>query len=218
MIDFTTLLYLPMVILWPYQDDRFLLPAAPLLLLFLFEGLTEIGGLIIRDQRRRQKFFGPAVSVILAILIGIFSWHDVAALIKDKRRPGDLAISRGPGFRITAANPGAYHSLILLEWLRVHTTPADRIVFHSYPPCALLTGRECSPFPWASPDRLLQFLDENRITFVVLDDEAQSGAGYLAALTPRFLLPALQAHPERFQSVTQAGSARVLRVMPQKLK
>ncbi|OGP58872.1 MAG: hypothetical protein A2V67_19350 [Deltaproteobacteria bacterium RBG_13_61_14] len=215
-LDFATVLYLGVILFWPYQDHRFLLPIAPFLLLYLIEGFQAGARFVFRVSSEptwpRARF---AILAVLVLLIGLFTARDLQRLAEGKRLTTPVLEWR-PHFRITSPNLGAYHSLLLLDWIRTHSSPSDRVLFHSYEPCALITERQCSPIPPVPPERLIRYLDEQQITLVVVDDEVEYGRSLMSAFTAHFLLPAIEAYPGRFQTVYSLSlpdsSARVLRV------
>jgi len=215
LLDFFTALYLGVITFWPYQDNRFLLPVTPFLLLYLIEALEAAGRACFRPPSDQEPRIVRGLLVfLLALLIPLFAVQDLHYLAQGKRLTMPV-LERSPHFRITSPNLGAYHSLLLLDWLRSHSRPSDRILFHSYEPCALLTERQCSPIPPVNPESLLRFLDDKGITLVVVDDQAEYPPAALATFTSRFLIPAIEAHPERFQVLYRlpSSSAQVLRVV-----
>lgn len=213
--DFTVLCYLPLILLWPYQDNRFLLPVVPLLMLYLVEGTKIMAGRLLRDPGKARR---PARFIALAALFlvsAIFARQDLQRLLEFKQPSAWPVLERHPHFRITSPHLGAYHSLLLLEWLRTHTVPGDRILYHAYAPCGLLTRRECTAFPLLGPSAIMKFIDDSGITYVLVDDEAQYGPAYTSALTPKYLVPLIQTYPQRFSAAASAGeNARVFRVIP----
>jgi hypothetical protein len=211
--DFALPLYFLVLIFYPHQDNRFLIPAAPFLVMYPLEGLQT---LLALARPAASRAFLPAAAAVLAGLTVIYTLSDLQRL---RERPaGPPPLVRGPHFRIISPNPGAYHSAVLLDRLRQEAAPGDRIMYHDYPPCALLSERPCSAIPLVGPQRLLQYLDEAGITLVVVDDEALYPPVYMAAFTQLYLAPAIKAYPHRFQTylTVPGSSARVLRVMPEK--
>lgn len=216
-LDFTCGLYLVVILLWPYQDNRFLLPALPFLLLYLAEGIVDVAARFSRGEAPPGFHGGPrlAITVLLAVLSASFLVSDLRILREGKKPLAVPALVKGPHFRITSPNLGAYHSLVLLEWIRTHSAPTDRVLYHSYSPCALITERQCSAIPMVGPERLMDYIEEAGITLVVVDDEVSHGGGFMAVFTPRYLAPAVEAFPYRFAELyrIEGSSARILRVI-----
>lgn len=214
LLDFTTGIYLVVILFYSYQDNRFLLPIAPFILLYSAMGIRSAAKTAFRSNPDRGVEIGRMVSILaMTALIVIFSTKDVRRLFEP---PSPMPIIEvNPHLRISSPNLGAYHSASLLEWVHTNSSPDDRVLFHSYSPCALITERECSAIPMVGPERLMRFIDESGITLVVVDDEARHARAYMAAFTPRYLLPAIKAYPERFKILANAPDsyARVLRVV-----
>lgn len=208
--DFTLLFYLGVILLYPHQDTRFLVPVLPFLILYPVEAVAAGLRYFLKQGERKSM----VTTLILCMALG------ASFFIQDMRRLGathyDLpAIVRSPHFRITSPNPGAYHSAVLLDWVHQHSSPNDRVLFHSFAACAVLTERQCSGIPMVDPSRLMQYLDDAGITLVVVDDEARYGPAYTSAFTAQYLIPALKKYPERFETLISAdgSSARVMRVV-----
>jgi len=213
LLDFYVFIYLAVLIFYPHQDTRFLIPVMPFLILYAVEALEPGARFFFRGEGRTRAAGRIAGLVLSAVLILIFSYRDFrhcSGIHYDTP-----VIVRGPYFRVTTPHLGAYHSAVLLDWVRKNSSPTDRVLFHSYAACAVMTEKQCAGIPLVDPARLIKFLDDAGITLVVVDDEAKYGPAYTSAFTPRFLVPAIEAFPDRFQSLMTLdnSSARVWRVV-----
>jgi len=206
LIDFSLILYLLMVLFYSYQDSRFLLPVVPFIVLFFIEAI-----LYFSDKKPARIF----TYVALALLIATFLSQDIKRLISEKAQPQYPITDIQSEFPAHVKSEGAYHTIQLLSWIKQESKATDRVLYHSFSPCAVVAERQCSAIPMVSPQRLMRFIEEEEITLVVVDDEASHGSGFMSVFTPQFLFPVLKTYPERFDTVYQlpGTEAAVMRVI-----
>jgi len=212
--EIVVLLYLIVVLLWPYQDTRFIVPVLPLLLYYLAEGIGLIAGPFVPSFRDHKKSAVIVSVAVMSTLAAVFAYHDLRLLIKDKDAANKVVIKKGENFRITATSKATANSALLLQWLRRNSTEDQLIMYHSYAPCALITGRQCTGIPLGKPEKVMGYIKQKGVDWVLLDDEFSHGHEYMAVYTEKVLKPACKAFPEYFREAkTLPGSkARVLKV------
>lgn len=198
--EWFALLTLLVAWVWPFPHNRFFAPALPVLAM----AATNGAGLAASGLGR---FFGrvlPTASVnavIGAVLIVGIAANLVQDLpvVRARYQKPEFSLALGPKITAVARRPEAYRSLILLDHVQKNTPSDATVMFHSIHPCGLIAKRVCSAVPMGSPGRVLRYLDEAGIDYVVMDDEGGTwGASYFSL---QFLLPTLTAFPESFERV-----------------
>jgi 4-amino-4-deoxy-L-arabinose transferase-like glycosyltransferase len=166
--------YLGTVLVWPWMGDRFLLPGLPIVIFF---GVQVAVDLLHRLEGRGAY---PAAVLVAAVAF-------VALLVANAMGLHRLAASGQGDYPPPWRN---YYAAG--QWLKSNA-PADAVI------CCrkdswlyIVTGRSCVVYPFKEPDQLVQYMDENGVDFVVVEQLGFSS-------TPRFLVPAIQKHPERFE-------------------
>lgn len=137
---------LAVVLVWPFAQDRFLLPVLPFLGLLAAAGI-EGGARRLTPQLR----FGASVGLALAALIVGFRQSElrrvaVASFVEGRiPAPRDVSI-----FFILAMN--SRHIAVLSEWIRTSTTPQDRLLVDFPAAIYLYSGRVTVPASPAEAD------------------------------------------------------------------
>jgi hypothetical protein len=176
-----TAFYLGMVLLWPWQGDRFLVPIVPLLFFFAVR--------IALDAIAAAQKFGAGMAAVL------FSWVLCAALLigslEGLGKLRDFSRSEYPSHLKAWENYKRAG-----EWL-MRNTPEGSVVlcrkgFWMY----IVSGRPCIVFPFAEPDSIIAYMEREEVDFVVLES-----LGFRQ--TALFLVPAINLHKERFQILWQ---------------
>lgn len=177
------LAFLAMIHMWPdvWSGTRFFLPLIPLFFGYALFGVERAGARLFRDQhvRRGARAFALGAAALLVAL-------NVAATLEERgaRR----------GYSADWANFFA-----AAEWIR-DNTPADAIV----------SSRSSYILYWKTHRKTVGYrFTENAEE--VFDDLMNSGARYVlidnffwTGTTGRYLVPALQAHQDRFRIVWNA--------------
>ena len=190
------LLYTALLAVWPdvWTDRRFLLPLVPLLGVFGFGAASHLGG-------GHVKRWGPAALLILTGLPAV-SW--VVGRIPE--RTACLASYR-TGAPCDAPAFASFYA-------------AARWAAENTPPAAVIANRKPRLFYWYSqrqgdlyaysgdPEAVLRGLDSMGAGYVVVDQ--------VSGTTLRYLVPAIQTHPERFERVYEGGEPPtfILRLLP----
>ena len=188
---------------WPFPHTRFFISVMPILLFSMIRGLYwpfEAAGF---PEENRSRYIGRLRACVLAIgtlLLMVNLARDIA-LVKDRFTPPPYKLVRSPGMEIVTRRPAAYRSLLLLDMVRANSRVDEVVMFHSIHACGLVAERICSAVPMASPNGVMDYIDENGIDYVVADDEGGAwGASYFSY---NFLLPAIERHAERFEKVAE---------------
>ncbi|MFO8058301.1 MAG: hypothetical protein R6V10_13495, partial [bacterium] len=175
---------------WPFPHPRFFAPALPVLLLAMTGSITWLSG-----KAAGHAGFAPVrgkarlAGIVAAALFILVNLGSDATLVKKRFKKPEYQLTR-PGMTMVADRPYSYASLLVLDRLRKNAPPDARVMFHSVYPCALVTERVCAPVPMADPERLMRWVRENGIDYIIMDSEKGAfGASYFSY---RYLWPAVQ--------------------------
>lgn len=186
------LLYAGLICVWPevWTDRRFLLPLAPLLILFAVLGARHL------QESLRSRGGKPLARAAVPVLAAALAVPSLAFLI----RQAPLRVECVARYRAgEPCDPPALASLYAAaSWARDNTEPD-----------AIIANRKPSLFYWYSRRRgdLYRYSTE---TEVVIRGLEEMGADYVvvdqvSATTARYLVPAIQTHRLRFEGVYQGG-------------
>ena len=183
------LLYGGLIAIWPavWTDRRFLLPALPVLLLFLFDLVSNVAPRLPEGIRR----FAP-VAVGLVLAVPGLAW--TLERVPDRVECVALYRSGAP------CDPPAQASLYrAAEWAR-ENTPSDAIVVNRKPRLFWwYSRRQGDLYPYsADPGVVMRAIDGMGADYVVVDQ--------VSGTTARFLVPAIQAVQQRFELVYEGGN------------
>lgn len=192
-------LYAGIIVLWPEQwtDRRFLLPLLPLMLVYAIRGLAAARRWAPGKEGASIRF--AVAGALLLAAPGIAS----AGLQAPDRIRCTTAHWRGS----PCVDPAWTSFYDAARWAGDNTSE-DAIVANRKPRIFFwLSGRRGDVYPYS------------RETGVVLEGLREMGAGYvvvdqLFSTTATYLIPAVQARPDRFEAVYSAGSPRtfILRI------
>lgn len=161
------------------NDVRYLVPLAPLILIYLFDAVEALG----RGVRRRVPGLSPAVVATVALTV-VALWSAAA------RAPANLDMIRRyqAGDHYAGYHPAWRNFMETAAWVE-ENTPDDAVVtvrkprlFHA------LTGRRVRLYPYSRPDSVLRVIRST--DYVVVDP--------IHGTTPRYLVPGIQQAPESF--------------------
>jgi hypothetical protein len=109
-----------------------------------------------------------------------------------------------PGLAARILSPGRMDSARVLLWARDHLPAGAILMFHSPPPCFLITGHQCSSFPYEpDPKKVRDYLLAGPVDYLILDGWEREFPAGPAQFALRFMLPALKAYPDDFELVYQ---------------
>lgn len=185
-------LYIALVLMWPSQwtDARFLAPLTPVLIF-----LAVLAAADLLEKRPHLRL--PGMVVAGAFLAGV------------------LVLNLGALNRLAQAGKGDYppawrNYYAAGQWLKANT-PADAVIccrkdYWLY----IVADRPCMVYPFKEPAEILASMEQHGVDYVVVDQLGFSS-------TPRFLVPAIQQYPERFEILWQQPNPDtfVLRLLPQ---
>lgn len=145
-IALTTAASLAVVMIWPFPQDRLLLPVIPfagLLVAFAIEEGTK-------RLAARSRVVVPLGLAIVALVVGLRQAElrrVAAASYVQNHSPAQRDASI---FFVLASN--SRYIAGLSEWIRAHTTPQDRLLVDSPSGIYLYSGRQTAPASPAEPD------------------------------------------------------------------
>lgn len=182
-------LYLGLISAWPsvWVDRRFLLPALPLILLYALSAARAAGaGLAARGGGRP----GAAARVgtgLLGVAVAIPGLVHAAGAAPERLRC--LAGWRTGSPCVIPAQANFYAAA---RWADRHVPP-DAVVANRKPRIFYwISGRKGDVYPYSSePSVVISGLEEMGADYVVVDA--------LSGTTVRYLVPAVEAHPSRFE-------------------
>lgn len=193
------LLYGGLIAIWPavWTDRRFLLPAVPLLLLYAVSCLTNLP----------EGMPGAVRRFALPVLAGLVAIPGVVWTLE--RAPGRMECVAS----YRAGSPCDAPALASLyeagEWARENTEPEAIIVNRKPRLFWWYSRRQGDLYPYsADPETVMRAIDAMGATYVLVDQ--------VSGTTGRYLVPAIQATPGRFEPVYEGGSppTLILRLRP----
>ena len=162
------------ILVWPWWGGRFLVPLVPLVIFFAIRVAVD---LLERLEHLRARPVGRAlmVAAFLALL---------TANLSDLQRLNQVA--RGD------YRPAWSNYFAAGQWLKART-PEDIVICCRKPHWMyIVSGRSCTNFPSASPEKVIEHLEKEGVAVVIV-----SQLGFSS--TKRFLLPAIEKHKDRFE-------------------
>ena len=178
---------------WPFPHPRFFLPALPVFLLATVTAVRwfmEKSGVLSEAAEGRKAWICGVIAGAVFLVPNLAS--DIV-LIKERFKGPRYKLDR-PGMIMTASRPASYAGLLLLDYVREHTPPDSKIMFHSIHPCGLVSERVCSSVPMAGPERTLDWVRDNGIDYIIMDSEKGAfGASYFSY---QYLLPFIQKYED----------------------
>jgi hypothetical protein len=185
--------YSALIVVWPtvWTDRRFLLPLLPLVLLYAVQGADRLGA---RLSERRAWLATTGLVALLAVI----GMRSIFGLVPQRR---DCLASFRAG---SPCDPPALASFYAAARWTGENTPPDAVVANRKPSLFFwFSRRRGDLYPYSSePELVLGGLEEMRADYVVVDQ--------VSATTLRYLVPAVQQHPDRFTVVYQAGDPATL--------
>lgn len=167
--------YLGLYILWPqvWTDTRFLIPAIPIFLYAILTSMDELLQLLARALKKTVSRAGTVLFFLFLLGSNIFATNNLA------QRTGQLP----PNWRTYFA---------AAEWIKNNTEPYVKIACRKPYLLNAIANRKATIYAWKTPDQVIAEFEKKGINIVVIDQ-----IGYRS--TPEFLVPAIQAHENRFQ-------------------
>ena len=167
--------YLGLYILWPdmWSDTRFLVPAIPIFFYAILTSMDELLQLLARALKKTASRAGVVLFFLLLLGSNIFATH---------------ALSQ----RIGWLPPNWDNYFVAAEWIKNNIEPDVKIICRKPYLMNAITNRKAAGYAWKTPDEVIADFEKKRISIVVVDQ-----LGFRS--TPEFLVPAIQAHENRFR-------------------
>lgn len=186
--DWCLVWHLAVLAVWPFAEDRFVVPLVPILALYVVEGMGAIGA----SAAGRWGLRGCRVSAVLlavwCITNGLGVWRQIVVTHSDSRY-----------------HPVEQEYLEALRWIREHTQPGDVILAQRPPLVTLATGRHAVRFPYTrDPSRIMATIDRYGVDYVFLDS--------ISRMNRQFLEPVLLERQDRFELAAIVGLHGIFRV------
>ena len=170
--------FLGTVVLWPWQGDRFLVPIVPLLIFFAIRVVMD---LVDRLEKFDLRWVGTTAALV------VFAWM----LAGNGSRVRNLAEFTRSDY------PPAWRNYYQAgQWLRTHAPEGAVVLCRKGYWMYIVSGRPCAGFPFEAPEAVVAHMEREQVDFVVVES-----LGFRQ--TRDFLVPAINAHPERFQVLWQ---------------
>lgn len=174
---------LAILLSWPevWSSDRFLLPLLPVLIIYAVVGLLNL--------RQALAYARPALAVFF-LLTNLWAILDLAP----PAVAHNLEYLRGDRYAGYSADWRRYFETI--EWLKANT-PGSSVILARKPEFVyLLAKRKSFIYPYTSDRRIME-QSIQAADYILLDQFSWTGT------TRRYLLPVLQADPDRYEIVYQ---------------
>ena len=167
--------YLGLYILWPqvWSDTRFLVPAIPILFYAILTSMDELLQLLARALKKTASRAGVVFFFLFLLGSNIFETNNLAE-----------HIGRLP--------PNWNNYFAAAEWIKNNTDPDIKIACRKPYLMNAITNRKAAGYAWKTPDEVIAEFEQKGIAIVVIDQ-----LGFRS--TPEFLVPAVQAHENRFE-------------------
>ena len=167
--------YLILYILWPYvwSDTRFLVPAIPIFFYAILTSMDELLRLLARALKKTSSRAGIVLFFLFLLGSNIYETNNLAEYT------GQLS-------------PEWSNYFIAAEWIKDNTEPDAKIACRKPYLMNAIANRKATGYAWKAPDQVIAEFEQKNIEIVVIDQ-----IGFRS--TPEFLVPAVQAHANRFR-------------------
>ena len=169
--------YLGLYILWPqvWSDTRFLVPAIPILFYAILTNMDELLQLLARALKKTASRAGTVLFFLFLLGSNIYETNYLAE-------------------RIGQLPPNWNTYFAAAEWIKDNTDPDVKIACRKPYLMNAIANRKATGYAWKTPDEVIAEFEQKNIDIVVIDQ-----IGYQS--TPEFLVPAIQAHENRFKII-----------------
>jgi hypothetical protein len=185
------LIYLGAILAWPMDDPRLLMPLMPLA---AYSALAFVAGLAADRRPLRLGLAG-----LMFVLLGSNVYRDASYQRDHSRLP---TVEFRPGFRVRFTSREAFDSYRLLDWASRNTPAGAVLMYHSPPPCRLISGHECVSIPMSEDlGAVRRFILSGGADYLVVDEWGRAFPGGAGWFVEHVLRPAVAEAPERFPVV-----------------
>lgn len=180
------ILYLGIVLLWPFFEDRFILPVYPLLIAYILEGAHFIYNNFTKEKAREKYIVIGLYSIIFIPVICLnatLSYYYNSDL-KSEFRLGKVCVDSH--LCMLAVSPDYERMLEAAGWL-AKNSPAEAVIMARKPTLvALATGRSVQPCPKEVPPDPRGWIEKNNVNFILVDEVYPHAMNFVSAYTNRF--------------------------------
>lgn len=199
------ILYGAVMLSWSFRQDRLLIPLLPLLFYYFLLGLQ-----LMSDRAARLAWpkgagrAGRAAVISLSLLTLLAQLQTNAGLIRLTRlNSGQEGFAVNPNFRVVALDSGMSRVLAASIYLRERAEPGAVVLARKASLVALASGHPAVGGPFAAdPASFLRDLVKHRVQYVVTDEVYRE--------TQQYILPAIKAHPDRFEPVFRVPGSNTI--------
>jgi hypothetical protein len=176
------------ILAWPYQKERFLLPLLPFIYYFFIESARGLGERLSRGSDRGGK---AAAAAIMAVILALNLLNFILAVkneIKDQYFPS-------PERREWMASGWVANNIKLHETAK-KAAPAGSVILARKPQITyLLSGlKSVAILRDPAPERQWQYLAKYRVRYVLVDK-------WFQPMFKQYLLPTLTSRPETYRVI-----------------
>lgn len=184
--EFFLIFGLVVLLVWPeiWSSDRFLLPLLPILIIYILLGLTRLSA--------RIKYILPALGFFF-ILVNLW------AIVSQSRIAVSDNLQYLRGNRYAGYSPDWRRYFETIDWIK-QNLPDDQVIMARKPEFVyLISGHKSFIYPYTTdPQTMRASIDQ--ADYILLDNFFWTGH------TRRYLIPALQLEPDRYEFVYQSQS------------
>jgi 4-amino-4-deoxy-L-arabinose transferase-like glycosyltransferase len=198
------LLYLLVLLFWPYSYQRFLIPVLPLLYIYAAVFVQWAAGAVIGrigrsprvspDRGRLGVVLRPAaLTGALVLLVGALHLSaDLEVVKREQARPNPMRL-------------GSHAILAAGDWLSENTGEDEVVVAFQAAILHWLSHRRVLVPPWHSgPEKQLEMIRSSGARWIVINPLAEAAGGYMRGL--------VESRPDAFDPVAEIEGAEIWRV------
>jgi 4-amino-4-deoxy-L-arabinose transferase-like glycosyltransferase len=196
--EFFAIFYVALIMLWPFQDDRFLIPLYPVLMYYVLKGIEGIAEadayLVSPDSRQIVSII--VLLALIACMLGSNIATNMVFFDNAKKMRAFRGVKITDSLSVMAHSRSSVHTLLQALYLRENSEQGVRVLARKPRLVALVSKRVTAGRPFErETEKFIADLDKRKINYVLMDD-----------LTPEVrlsLLPAVKAYPEKFRMVNR---------------
>ncbi len=194
--------YFAAVVTWPMDDPRLLFPLLPFAAFYTVYGFYCLT-LLFAGKAGRKPVVSRSCAMVTALLcIGLITVHGI------RDREYYRLVSSMPlyqmrhGFQVRFMSKARLNSYLLLDWLGKNAERGSVIMYHSPPPCRLVTGHTCSSIPFTTDfSAAHNYIMDNDVDYVVLDEFGKGFPGGPGQFVEKVLRPVYEIYGDDFEPV-----------------
>ncbi len=198
--------FLFIICLWPYRDPRFVIPIIPLFLFFMILGGEKLIAAPLSKTGLRSKMVQSvklASALILLAAVLIINLVENSRIITSSRDDFGLVMTYeiSDNFKVLASTGARKKLLMSLQWVRESVPENAVIMFHSPRVVFLVTDRKCANVPITKDvEQFWEYIDQRGVDYIIVDELYREIGGGINLFTPEYLVPALNARKDRYQT------------------